>query len=80
MKRTLFLLLAATTAAHAGGLAVGDQNAVSAATGGAGAARADDPGAAWHDPAALADGGGWRVGISLALARPSLETRAGGGC
>ena len=79
MKRTLLLLLAATTAAHAGGLAVGDQNAVSAATGGAGAARADDPGAAWHDPAALADGGGWRVGISLALARPSLEARAADG-
>ena len=45
-------------------------------TGGAGAARDDDPGAAWHDPAALADGGGWRVGLSLALARPSLEARA----
>ena len=75
MKRVI-LFLAASTTAHAGGLAVGDQNAVSAATGGAGAARADDPGAAWHDPAALADDGGWRVGISLALARPSLEARA----
>ena len=36
--------------AHAGGLAVGEQNAVSAGTAGAGAARDDDPGAAWHDP------------------------------
>jgi len=74
MKRLAFLLLVST--AHAGGLAVGDQNAVSAATGGAGTARADDPGAAWHDPAALADDGGWRLGLSLALARPSLEARA----
>jgi long-chain fatty acid transport protein len=65
-------------AAIAGGTAVGEQNAVSAATGGAGAARDDDPGAAWHDPAALADGGGLRVGLSLALARPALEATAGG--
>ena len=69
------LLLSTTSAAQAGGLAVGEQNAVSAGTGGAGVARDDDPGAAWHDPAALADGGGWRVGLSLALARPSLEAR-----
>lgn len=62
--------------ATAGGLAVGEQNAVSAGTGGAGAARGDDPGAAWHDPAALADGGGWRVGFSLALARPALTAKA----
>ncbi|HEX7701478.1 MAG TPA: hypothetical protein VF403_12165, partial [Kofleriaceae bacterium] len=74
MKRLALLLVASS--AHAGGLAVGDQNAVSAATGGAGTARADDPGAAWHDPAALADDGGWRLGLSLALARPSLEARA----
>ncbi|MBA3459942.1 MAG: outer membrane protein transport protein [Deltaproteobacteria bacterium] len=65
-----------TGTAAAGGLAVGEQNAVSAGTGGAGAARDGDPGAAWHVPAALADDGGWRVGISLALARPSLEARA----
>ena len=69
------LLFSASTA-FAGGLAVGEQNAVSAGTGGAGAARDGDPGAAWHAPAALADDGGWRVGISLALARPSLEARA----
>ena len=75
MKTTIAILLLSSPAL-AGGLAVGEQNAVSAATGGAGAARDDDPGAAWHDPAALADDGGWRVGISLALARPSLEARA----
>jgi len=79
MKTILTLCLAAIAApltAWAGGLAVGEQNAVSAGTGGAGAARDDDPGAAWHVPAALADGGGLRVGLSLALAHPSLQARA----
>jgi len=79
MKTILTLCLAAAAApltAWAGGLAVGEQNAVSAGTGGAGAARDDDPGAAWHVPAALADGGGLRVGLSLALAHPSLQARA----
>jgi long-chain fatty acid transport protein len=75
-SRQLAALLLLTSPAYAGGLAVGEQNAVSAATGGAGAGRDGDPGAAWHDPAALADDGGWRVGLSLALARPSLEARA----
>jgi len=72
----LGLGLVSASVAHAGGLAVGEQNAVSAGTGGAGAARDDDPGAAWHVPAALADGGGLRVGLSLALAHPSLQARA----
>ncbi|HEY5952085.1 MAG TPA: outer membrane protein transport protein [Kofleriaceae bacterium] len=74
MKKILFLLLV-SSAAHAGGLAVGEQNAVSSATGGAGAGRDDDAGAAWHAPAALADDGGLRVGLSLALAHPALEAR-----
>lgn len=78
MKKIL-LALAITSTAHAGGLAVGEQNAVSAATGGAGTARDDDPGAAWHDPAALADDGGLRMGLSLALAKPALEARAADG-
>ncbi len=72
----VFTTVLAIGTASAGGLAVGEQNAVSAGTGGAGAARGDDPGAAWHDPAALADGGGWRVGLSLALARPALTAKA----
>ena len=72
----LLLLLVSSSPALAGGLAVGQQNAVSAATGGAGAGRDDTAGAAWHAPAALADGGGLRLGVSLALARPSLEARA----
>ncbi|MBS1118762.1 MAG: Long-chain fatty acid transport protein [Deltaproteobacteria bacterium] len=70
------LSAALATVAHAGGFAVTEQTAVSSGTGGAGVARADDPGAAWHDPAALADGGGWRFDLSLIVARPSLEARA----
>ncbi|HSD86070.1 MAG TPA: outer membrane protein transport protein [Kofleriaceae bacterium] len=75
MKKILLALLVSSSAttAYAGGTEVAEQNAVSAATGGAGAARDDDAGAAWHIPAALADGGGTRVGLSLALAHPSLE-------
>ncbi|HTR55931.1 MAG TPA: outer membrane protein transport protein [Kofleriaceae bacterium] len=78
MKIAIALVLAAP-AAHAGGLEVAEQNAVSAATGGAGAAREDDPGAAWHDPAALADDGGWRVGLSVVAARPSIESSSAQG-
>ncbi len=79
LSALLFSTLAsivASGAAYAGGTAVAEQNAVSAGTGGAGAARTDDAGAAWHDPAALADGGGWRIGFSLALAQPSLPARS----
>lgn len=79
MKKILFALLLASSSAHAGGLAIAQQNAVSGGTGGAGAGRDDDPGAAWHNPAALADGGGWRVGFSLALAHPSVQARAADG-
>ena len=77
MKSAIVAMCLASTA-YAGGLAVGEQNAVSAATGGAGAARDDDPGAAWHDPAALADDGGVRVGVSLVAARSALEARGTG--
>jgi long-chain fatty acid transport protein len=73
MKKILLALLVASSAAHAGGTEVSEQNAVSAGTGGAGAARDDDAGAAWHIPAALANDGGIRVGLSLSLAHPSLE-------
>jgi long-chain fatty acid transport protein len=76
MKKILFAVLVATSSAHAGGLAVAQQNAVSAGTGGAGAARDDDAGAAWHAPASLADDGGVRIGFSLALAHPALQARS----
>ncbi|MDQ3365360.1 MAG: outer membrane protein transport protein [Myxococcota bacterium] len=64
------------TRAHAGGFAVSEQSVVSAGTGNAGVARDDDPSAAWHVPAALADGQGLRLDVSLVFARPSLEARA----
>jgi long-chain fatty acid transport protein len=78
MTKLIVLLLIPATA-YAGGLAVGEQNAVSAGTAGAGAARTDDPGAAWHDPAALADDGGWRVGFSLTAAHPDVSTTSTAG-
>jgi long-chain fatty acid transport protein len=74
--RALMVLCLSTSTALAGGFAVNEQTAVSAGTGGAGVARDDDPGAAWHDPAALADGGGLRLDVSLIFARAALEARA----
>jgi long-chain fatty acid transport protein len=79
MKNVLLVLLLSTSTAYAGGTEVAQQNAVSAGTGGAGAAREDNAGAAWHIPAALADGGGMRVGLSLALAHPSLQAEGASG-
>jgi long-chain fatty acid transport protein len=75
LRRACWLLLVPAVA-RAGGFELPEQTAVSAGTGGAGVARAGDPGAAWHDPAALADGGGLRLDLSLIFARPSLEARA----
>jgi long-chain fatty acid transport protein len=63
-------------AARAAGFALAEQSAVAGGTGSAGAARAGDAGAAWYNPAALADGGGLRVGLGLLAARPSLEATA----
>lgn len=74
MKALAFVLI--PSLATAGGFEVAQQTAVSAGTGNAGVARDDDPGAAWHDPAALADGKGLRVDLSLIFARPSIEARA----
>ena len=76
MTKASLLILIGASAAHAGGFAVSEQTVVASGTGGAGIARSDDSGAAWHDPAALADGGGWRFDLSLIFARPSLEARA----
>jgi long-chain fatty acid transport protein len=79
MNKIILALLLAPSAAYAGGTAIAQQNAVSSATGGAGAARDDDAGAAWYDPAALADGGGLRMGLMLAFARPALQARSDDG-
>jgi long-chain fatty acid transport protein len=76
MKALICASLLIPSAAHAAGFAVAEQNAVAAGTAGAGAARQDDAGLAWYNPAALVDGGGFRAGLSLVLAHPSLEARA----
>jgi len=60
------------TAARAAGYELAEQSALAAGTGGAGAARQGDPGDAWYNPAAIADGGGLRAGVSLFLAMPQI--------
>jgi long-chain fatty acid transport protein len=55
---------------------VPEQSSVAAATGGAGTARSDDPSAAWYNPAALSDRGGWRFGVGLTLAMPTIGAKA----
>ncbi|MBK9031330.1 MAG: outer membrane protein transport protein [Myxococcales bacterium] len=81
--RTLIIgavaLAAAPGAARAGGFAVPEQTITAAGTAGAGAARADEAGAAWTNPAALADGGGWRLGVGVVLARPQIRAAAADG-
>jgi len=69
------LLLAAGTA-HAGGFAVSEQTTTSSGTGGAGTARDDEAGAAWTNPAALADGGGLRLGLGVTIAHPAIDAEA----
>lgn len=61
--------------ARAGGTMVVEQSAVAGGTAGAGTARDGDPSAAWYCPAALADGLGFRAGVGLMLAMPSIEAR-----
>lgn len=86
-RRTVAIAAAAATAAvgataarpgaaGAAGFAVAEQSAVAGGTAAAGTARDGDPSAAWYNPAALADDGGWRVGLGLLAARPSLTARA----
>ena len=59
--------------ARSGGFAIGEQSVVAAGTGGASTAREEDAGAAWYNPAALVDGGGWRVGVNVVAAMASLH-------
>jgi long-chain fatty acid transport protein len=59
-----------------GGFEVPDQSAVAGGTGGASTARSDDPAAAWYNPAALADGGGFRGAFSLTLAMPTITAES----
>lgn len=69
----------AASSASAGGFAVPAQTITAAGTGNAGAARDDEAGAAWSNPAALADGGGWRLGAGVVLARPQVTGEDTGG-
>jgi len=68
------LLLAGN--ANAGGFALEEQSPVAGGTGGASTARSDDAGAAWYNPAALADGAGMRVGVGIMAALPALHAQA----
>jgi long-chain fatty acid transport protein len=63
-------------AARAAGFELADQSVMAAGSGGAGVARASDPAAAWYNPAALADGNGFRASAALILAIPSITARS----
>ena len=65
--------------AWAGGFEIIQQSASAAGTASAGTARSGDPSAAWFNPAALADGQGFRAGLGGALAFPSFEATAADG-
>lgn len=70
--------LVAPAAAHAAGYELAEQSALAAGTGGAGVARQGDPGAVWYNPAAIADDGGFRAGVSLFLALPQITANPAG--
>jgi len=72
----LSLVAAAAASARAGGFEVAEQSASAGGAGGTGAARSDDPSAAWYNPAALVDGAGVRIGAGLTAAMASLHAEA----
>jgi long-chain fatty acid transport protein len=72
----LGLVALAPATSRAAGFELAAQGARAAATGSAGTARGDDPGAAFYNPAALADGAGLRFGAGLMAARPALTASA----
>ena len=76
MKRAACIVMLGSllvpAAARAAGYELAEQSALAAGTGGAGAAREGDPGAVWYNPAAIADDGGFRAGVSLFLALPQI--------
>ena len=63
-------------AAEASGFGLGQQSATASGTAGAGAARQNDAGLAWYNPAALADGAGLRLGAALTFARSTISADA----
>ncbi|MEZ4336304.1 MAG: outer membrane protein transport protein [Sandaracinaceae bacterium] len=70
------LVLASPGLALAGGFEVPDQSAVAGATGGTGTARRGDPSSAWYQPAETADGRGFRGGLGILLAIPTISALA----
>jgi len=69
----VLLALLVPSTALAGGFEVPDQSASAGAMGGTGTARRGDPSSAWYQPAELADGRGFRAGLGLTLAVPTLS-------
>ncbi|MBI4508857.1 MAG: outer membrane protein transport protein [Deltaproteobacteria bacterium] len=67
------LLLLSVAPARGAGFAVAEHGAVAAGTASAGTAREGDPAAGWYNPAAIADGAGWRVGLGILAAIPALR-------
>lgn len=77
MKKLLAVALVLSPfSARAAGFALGEQSAVAGGTAGAGAARADDPAAAWYAPASVASESGWQSSVGLLGVSPSVEARA----
>lgn len=73
LAAALAALLLLPGIARAGGFEVPDQSAVAGATGGTGTARRGDPSSAWYQPAETADGRGFRGGLGILLAIPTIS-------
>ncbi len=73
------LLGAGEKAALASGPEIAEASAVAAGTGGASTARSGDPGAAFFNPAALADGAGLRLGMGAVFAASSVSAKRADG-
>jgi len=70
------LTLSLSSWAAASGYEIVQQSARAGGTGSASTARQDDSGAAWFNPAALADGRGLRMALGVTLAFPTLHAEA----
>ncbi|MCA9580478.1 MAG: outer membrane protein transport protein, partial [Myxococcales bacterium] len=72
----LFVSTVHAGSARAGGFEVSDQGASAGGTANAAVARADDTAAAWHNPAWLADGAGFRLMAGATFLAPTLRGEA----
>jgi len=73
---TACLIASMSIPAWAGGFEIAEQSAAAAGAANASTARSGDPSAAWFNPAALADGGGLRVGAGMSLAASQVHSEA----